>query len=187
MKGSTLLLTVTALAIALTLALTATGVMNSNSSADNLSHEVQLDNKYNIDLSRKYGAYTKIAYCPENLIKDWSCKDCGTYSNISDLTVIENKKTKIFGYTFYDKTEGKIIVVFRGTIDFVNEIEDLSYEQVIYHCLRCRVHLGFFEAYKSVEKETEKAVGELVKKYPNATILNTGHSLGAALTTISAV
>jgi hypothetical protein len=27
----------------------------------------------------------------------------------------------------------------------------------------------------------------LVKKYPNATILTTGHSLGAALTTISAL
>lgn len=49
------------------------------------------------------------------------------------------------------------------------------------------MHLGFHFAYKVVEKELLETVGPLLNKYPNASIIVSGHSLGGAMATISAL
>ena len=49
------------------------------------------------------------------------------------------------------------------------------------------MHLGFYEAYRSVASDTYYVISNLVAKYPNAKITVAGHSLGAALSTISAI
>lgn len=49
------------------------------------------------------------------------------------------------------------------------------------------MHLGFYEAFRSVAKDTYDVVQKLFSKYPQAKMTVTGHSLGAALSTISAI
>lgn len=47
--------------------------------------------------------------------------------------------------------------------------------------------MGFYEAYRAVATDTYNAVQTLLQKYPHAKVTVTGHSLGAALATISAI
>lgn len=52
-------------------------LFNSN----NLKSEQSVP-EYNKEISKKYGAYSKIAYCPQDKVKNWTCKDCQAYSKI---------------------------------------------------------------------------------------------------------
>jgi hypothetical protein len=170
---------------AVTLGLTLLGVLNYGYSSEvithNLNQEVQPNSNYNIELSRKYAAYTKATYCPHDLVQNWTCKDCQTYNKVSDIHLIENTKRDIFAYAFYDTEEKKIILAWRGTIDFKNTVLDLEYLKIPYTCTRCEVHRGFYEAFRAVAKEVNEAIQTLYKKYPDAHVMTTGHSLGAAL------
>ncbi len=78
-------------------------------------------------------------------------------------------------------------MVWRGSIDGKNYVNDFTYEKIPYTCKQCEVHLGFYEAFRSVATETYNVVQSLIQKYPNAKMTVTGHSLGAALSTISAI
>jgi hypothetical protein len=55
---------------------------------------------------------------------------------------------------------------------------------VSYDCKGCEVHAGFLDDYKIIEGKVDAKISELLKKYPTARILATGHSLGAALSEI---
>ncbi len=142
---------------------------------------------YDKTISQRYAAFAKIAYCPRNLVQNWSCKDCKTHNQIKDLHIISGTKRDIFGYAFYDTQLEKIILVWRGSIDDKNYINDFTYEKIPYTCKQCEVHLGFYEAYRSVATDTYNVIQSLVQKYPHAKVTVTGHSLGAALSTISAI
>lgn len=54
-------------------------------------------------------------------------------------------------------------------------------------CDKCKVHLGFVNAYNSVKDYVHDHIDKLLKLHPTAKIAVTGHSLGAALATISAL
>lgn len=97
---------------------------------DSASHSLQKEvnpPQYDKNLSIRYGAFSKIAYCPSNLVHNWTCKDCKTYNQIQDLKIIHEEKRDIFGYAFYDTVLQKIILVWRGSIDFKNYVNDFSY------------------------------------------------------------
>lgn len=81
----------------------------------------------------------------------------------------------------------RIILVWRGSIDEKNYVNDFTYEKIPYTCKQCEVHVGFYEAFRSVAKDTYDIVQKLLAKYPSAKMTVTGHSLGAALSTISAI
>lgn len=54
-------------------------------------------------------------------------------------------------------------------------------------CSGCKAHLGFINALHSVRNQLFAHLSELKQKYPSAKVYFTGHSLGAALTTIAAL
>ena len=49
------------------------------------------------------------------------------------------------------------------------------------------MHQGFYAAYTSVSSQVNAAVKALMIRYPTATFLITGHSLGGALATFAGV
>lgn len=49
------------------------------------------------------------------------------------------------------------------------------------------MHRGFYTSFLDVEPQLIDAVKPLLAKYPTASLLVTGHSLGAALATFAAV
>lgn len=50
-----------------------------------------------------------------------------------------------------------------------------------------RVHSGFYSAYEAIADDVVKQMKIYVNKYPSASILITGHSLGGALATFAAL
>lgn len=118
--------------------------LSSNNNQTNIYNLSSKTPQYNLELSKKYGAYSKIAYCPEDKVKNWNCKDCQTYNTIQDLQIIENKKKDIFAYVFYDTLLQKIVLSWRGSIDSKNYVTDFTYAKIPYTCTLCEVHLGFY-------------------------------------------
>jgi putative lipase involved disintegration of autophagic bodies len=90
----------------------------------------------------------------------------------------------------YDPSSNSIITSFRGTDNVKNVVEDIDFKFNEYKqpgCGECQVHGGFFDSYLSVKNLLLPAVKELVPKYPKASIIVTGHSLGAAQAMFGAV
>lgn len=70
----------------------------------------------------------------------------------------------------------------------MNFVSDLDFVLVDYEGMTDSfVHLGFYYTYHMVSSSLIKAVAALQTTYPTASILVTGHSLGAALATHAAV
>lgn len=121
-------------------------------------------------------------------MESWSCKLCSNVSELVNVTYIDNTRTSIVGFVGYQPQNETIFVVFRCTQDFINYFEDVSYLQVPYlHCKGCKVHVGFYESWKSVENKLHAAVQKLITAYPKANIVVVGHSLGGAVATLTAL
>ena len=85
-------------------------------------------------------------------------------------------------------TQSKIYVVFRGSTSIQDWLDNLDAILTTYSaCSKCEVHKGFYDAEQSVLGQVLPAVQSLVSKYPSYEVVVTGHSLGAALATLTAM
>ena len=97
--------------------------------------------EYKENISEQIHKYCLITHCNEQQWTQWNCKLCSQAQALQDITYIENKLTQIMAVTGYSPLADKIIVIFRGTIDITNWLEDLSYKQVQYkNCAKCLIH-----------------------------------------------
>ena len=107
---------------------------------------------------------------------------------LTNVTYIDNERTKIVGFVGYQKSTRTIVYAYRCTIDITNYFEDFSFLLVPYnHCKNCQIHFGFYDAFKSIENRVIGAATQLLAMDPDAHILSIGHSLGGALATITAL
>jgi len=80
------------------------------------------------------------------------------------------------------------VLAFRGSSNIQNWIENANFEQAPYpRCLGCQIHAGFYADYLSFSQIFKSKVAAILKDHPNAQILTTGHSLGAAISVICAL
>lgn len=129
------------------------------------------------------------AYCPPNTYLN------RTYIGFSEgfipTDAINDEESDTQGYIGYHSGQKKIFVVFRGSTSIVNWIEDMDAFQVPYHhhhhCDGCEVHEGFHYAEQMVISQVETAVKNLKSKFPKYDVVITGHSLGAALASLTAL
>jgi len=81
-----------------------------------------------------------------------------------------------------------VVMVYRGTEDVKNWVEDFSFKRVPYpRCKNCKVHAGFYAAYESVASQMRQAFESLRVVHPSAQIVVIGASLGGAIAEISAL
>jgi predicted lipase len=79
-------------------------------------------------------------------------------------------------------------VAFRGSTNTANWISDIDYFMTPYKQVPgAYVHEGFYTGYANVSDQVHAALKPLLEAHPEASILYTGHSLGAALATFAAV
>lgn len=147
-----------------------------------------------LGLSSLYHAET--AYCgPDFMNMDY---DTNQYTKGFKPTfhIEYGGKNSTQGYIGYQTNINAIVVSFRGTEDVKNWITDLTAYRVPWPMCDntneddgdggCSVHKGFYQAEQNVIGDVLSQVGSLLNKYPSYDVLVTGHSLGAALATLTA-
>lgn len=106
-----------------------------------------------------------------------------------------DKLTNTFGYVGHNPDNRTIVVSFRGTENesLKNWITDLYFPlKEVYNASNptmepIEVHSGFYGAYKRLSSAVRSAVQVELSKNPSYSVLLTGHSLGAALSTLCAL
>ena len=120
---------------------------------------------------------------------DWSCPSC---QGSMETVVVSNSTTQANGFVGYTSDLNRIVVAFAGTDPLVikNWIDDIDTVKIPFkgyspgapvNCSACSVHRGFYRTYMSVQTQVAGAVAQFRERYPNASLIVTGHSLGAAI------
>lgn len=78
------------------------------------------------------------------------------------------------------------MVSFRGTDNIANWIENINFERAPYiHCVHCEIHAGWYTAYEDIAPALNARIEDLLRIYPTARLLATGHALGGAMAMIA--
>ena len=122
------------------------------------------------------------AYSVSN-VNEWNCKTCD--SSIILTNIVENHGVKALqGYDTYTNC---IFTSFRGSSNIENWIHNIQIKKVSpYNNSDILVSKGFYTDYMYVKSEILNNLSILERKYNNSNIFLTGHSLGAALSTLLA-
>jgi len=122
------------------------------------------------------------AYSVSN-VNEWNCKTCD--SSIILTNIVENHGVKALqGYDTYTNC---IFTSFRGSSNIENWIHNIQIKKVSpYNNTDILVSKGFYTDYMYVKSEILNNLSILERKYNNSNIFLTGHSLGAALSTLLA-
>ncbi|KAK3274666.1 hypothetical protein CYMTET_17158 [Cymbomonas tetramitiformis] len=139
---------------------------------------------YDQSEAERYAILAGVAYCAGTLghgVEDWSCDACKKYPGVS-ATVVSNTTTDANGFVAWDPNSQRIIISFTGTdpLDIKNWIDDIGLIQTDFPCSGCKVHKGFYDAYKSIEPQVLAALAHYRQGHPGTPVAVTGHSLGAA-------
>ena len=125
---------------------------------------------------------SQASYCDNSL--DWDCPTCSE-NNILYAIIEKTGERCLLGY---NKDINSIFVSFRGSSDIKNWIDDIQVRKTCpynYNKSIC-VEKGFYKVYKSLKTDVFNEIKELINHYKTKTFLLTGHSLGAALSTLLA-
>ena len=95
------------------------------------------------------------------------------------------------GYIGYLPSDNSIYVVFRGSSSLNNWIANMTVIMTPYtsypSCTNCQVHEGWYTMEQNILPQVLQDVAALKAMYPTAQVRTTGHSLGAALATLTAM
>ncbi|KAK6203544.1 triacylglycerol lipase precursor [Scheffersomyces amazonensis] len=108
------------------------------------------------------------------------------------------------GYFAIDHNSKRLIMVFRGTASTTDWISNLDFVPVKYKplssteefskitvkdttCKGCTVHRGFYNFLRRNSGELIEGVLSQIKKYPDYQLVIVGHSMGAALSTLTGI
>jgi hypothetical protein len=94
----------------------------------------------------------------------------------------------VHGYLAHSAAYKAIFVVFRGSLSIKNWLDDFDTLMTGYPlCAGCDVHRGFYFAAQSVKTDVIGWTRALQDRFPDYSVVCTGHSLGGALATLMAV
>jgi len=129
--------------------------------------------------------HSEITYCdPANYL---TRTYVGYTAGFVPVAAISDTVTSTHGYIGYQPSLETIFVTFRGSEDVRNWVTNLQASTTDYPlCSGCKVHNGFLEAEQKVFPSILATVKDLQAKYPSYSVITTGHSLGAALATLTA-
>eukprot|EP00742_Colponemidia_sp_Colp-10_P017845 GILJ01020563.1.p1 GENE.GILJ01020563.1~~GILJ01020563.1.p1 ORF type:complete len:258 (-),score=34.42 GILJ01020563.1:53-763(-) len=104
---------------------------------------------------------------------------------MQEVSVFTDLDTQAF--VGWDADEQQIVVAIRGSENIQNWIDDFTFDQVPYPPCggSCMVHQGFFEVYTALAVNMLPAVKAALLRHPGAPLFITGHSLGAAVSTLA--
>lgn len=140
-----------------------------------------------------YFMYSMASFCgPTVGLQNWTCSWC-LYNPVpvpplTDITIFETPGAgmgKIYGYI--GRSDEAIIIAFRGSSTVENWIIDFEFLHTPYPPVKnAFVHSGFYAGYQQVSDIILPIATKLQDQY-NLPVICTGHSLGAALTLLTAI
>jgi len=159
-----------------------------------LFSEDHLENETNwqIDLptAKRFLLYSYSAYKNTSLW-NWSCQYCvNETAGFVVTNLFYNASTDGFGYAGYNPKYGEIVVAFRGSTSLTNWILNLQFYKSPYPFAGLpagTIHAGFFDTYMTLQSSVLTAVRTLRNQHPQYALYTTGHSLGGALATLTAL
>ena len=129
-----------------------------------------------------------LAYCGNATIMSGNYNGSITVGDFSPVSIIYNKYYDVNGFIGISNINRAIYVIFRGSMTITNWLDDFETLMTSYpFCTSCSVHAGFYYSAQSVKNDVVRAVQALYKTYPSYEVIVGGHSLGAALATLTAV
>jgi hypothetical protein len=124
------------------------------------------------------------AYCETNTYMTRTYK--GPSAGFVPTYVLDDKDTNTQGYVGYRSSDSSIFVVYRGSTaigDWINNLDAILTDYP--KCSGCSVHKGFYKAEQGIIDKMITEVKSLKAKFPSYTVVVTGHSLGAAVATLT--
>ncbi|KAK2020492.1 lipase [Colletotrichum zoysiae] len=138
--------------------------------------------------------YTSAAWCnsdPLQLSTKISCSNdaCPAIETHDThiVTTLESPERESAGYIALDNTARIIVVAFHGTSGIGDWIMSYLKADLVDSdlCSGCKVHNGFQDTWADIEQVVMVVVPGLRSNHPDYNVVTTGHSLGAALATLS--
>jgi predicted lipase len=137
-------------------------------------------NLYDETLSHIAVNLSQAAYCVSST---WTCATCDK-NNILEAIVETHGERALLGYNTEYNT---MFVSFRGSTNIQNWIDNIQFRQIYpYNNTSIGVEKGFYKAYQNIKPDVFETLDRLTQKYSTKKLLLTGHSLGAAITTLMA-
>jgi len=131
--------------------------------------------------------FSEYAYCLNYMSANYNSNKY-TAGFVPTLSFSSGKSDSIVGFVGYQPSTNAIIVSFRGSENIQNWITNLSFIRTDYpNCSGCSVHKGFYQAEQEVLPQIQAEVAKLNAAHPSYSVVVTGHSLGAALATLTAL
>lgn len=121
------------------------------------------------------------AYCGKDKYKSMSLS--GPAVGFTYETTLYDIHTDLQGYIGYLPSTKSIYVALRGSSSALNWLDDAEVKLVDYTSFpdcKCKVHYGFYNSIQGIVNRTISSVSLLQKRFPQYTIIMTGHSYGAA-------
>lgn len=137
---------------------------------------------YDETLSKHFVNLSQSTYCVSS-INEWNCITCE--SSIKPEYVIENNGARAI--QGLDTQTNTLFVAFRGSSNIQNWIDNIQISRISpYNDSSIEVEKGFYKAYNYLKPELIDNLAILSKKYNINSLSITGHSLGAAESTLFA-
>jgi hypothetical protein len=146
---------------------------------------------------KRMAQWSAAAYCPEASLLSWSCgpRCAGLTENTRVALYFRSPITETVGfigsYVDMDNEMDIIVVAFRGSAAFTAWVETMKNTKEPSpwpdsNHAGARVHSGFLDAYADIASSVRAVVMMLIRRYPEGTVVVTGHSLGGAVATLCA-
>jgi hypothetical protein len=143
--------------------------------------------EYNPTLALEALYYSNAVKCiPGTTVLNWTCgPSCEAAGDFTDITFVYNDTLQARGFVGYHAQSNRIIQSYRGTKTLLNWLEDFDFKKVPFTAdpscgSACEVHQGFYVTYEFMAQAIRPATAALLARHPTASVVVTGHSLGAA-------
>lgn len=144
-----------------------------------------LGTSYNENKAIYLARLSSFAYCSSSEIVEWSCSQCRLVEPLESVCVVQDDGD-FQGFVGYSRPNNAVIVVFRGSLNLQNWIDNFKINKInpFVQYPHVAVHEGFYRVFESVSSGIVSQVRRLLELFPSANVTITGHSLGGAVASL---